>query len=165
MNDNLEECWQDAVSSDEAIQNWKGEHTDTKWNANPEFDWVLSESGTGALGVVNYGTNPHTNKLGLNAYLFPKDIQSNAEGMEIPFLHLVLYAQVHEYTHVLQWSYYQTLHPEAEEYVIPPPYMKYGMEVEAYDFGAQLWRAYTGMGSPILISSQQMKIPEDLASK
>ncbi|MDE0093731.1 MAG: hypothetical protein OXO49_04405 [Gammaproteobacteria bacterium] len=161
MNDNLEECWQDAVVDDEAIQNWKGEHTDTKWNADSDFDWVLDKSSTGALGVVNYGTNPHTNEPGLIAYLFLKDIQSNAQDMEIPFLHLVLYAQVHEYTHVLQWDYYQTLHPEAEDYVIPPPYMKYGMEVEAYQLGHKLFYALTGMGAPLLLSSQMERIPRE----
>lgn len=107
--DNLDllDCWIDKAAQESRITNWIGEHTDATWNGNnleTREKWDIGEH-RWKYGEVKY-TKPENatskSKVIIKAWIYAINIGNDHNLRKIPFKHLVLYWQMHEFVHVLQ---------------------------------------------------------------
>ena len=148
MNENFKDCWSTGeLATLSEVRNWIGEHTEATWTSAPDAAWSVSHEDRGVNGVVNY-----SHRKELTAYIFPSEINKTAQARGVKFEHMLLYTQMHEYVHLLQWIQNQT---DADGIYVPSPYEHFYMEKEAYNTVNDWWRARFGSGPPILADTNR----------
>ena len=150
MNEQLKDCWVEDLDAIESVTNWEGEETGSTWSNDPDASWTVDPTDRGTMGVVNSDDEGN-----IMAYIFPTNIRQVATSRNIVFQHMVLYAQMHEYVHVLQWTHYQNENDGDD----PPPYEYFDMERENYNTVNDWWRARFDSGPPILSDANTRSLP------
>ena len=150
MNENLRDCWVDELQDNATITSWIGEKTNATWISKPKAHWQMSQGKYDAMGVVNADDDGN-----LTAILFPSEIAATAAAREAKVEHMQIMVQMHEHTHLLQWTHYMNTHGGA----IPPPYLHFDMEVEGHRRTDALYRAFTGSSPPYLTDAASRSLP------
>ncbi|MDE0253131.1 MAG: hypothetical protein OXK75_09615 [Gammaproteobacteria bacterium] len=157
MNEKFKDCWVQQFAPLSEVKNWIGEHTEALWTSAPDAAWSVSHEDHGANGVVNYN-----NWKELTAYIFPSVINKTAQARGVKFEHMLLYTQMHEYVHLLQWTHDQT---DADGIYVPSPYEFFYLEAEAYKTVDKWWRAHFGSGPPVLSNANTKNLPRGFRNK
>lgn len=157
MNEQFIYCWSQKLAKISEVSNWIGEHTEATWTSAPDAAWSVSHEDLGVNGVVNY-----SNRKELTAYIFPSEINKTAKARGVKFEHMLLYTQMHEYVHLLQWIHDQTY---ADGIYVPSPYEHFYMEKEDYNIVDKWWRARFGSGPPVLSNANTKHLPRGFRNK
>ena len=157
MNENFKNCWSQELAGLSEVKNWIGEHTEATWTSAPDAAWSVSHEDRGVNGVVSYNKRKE-----LTAYIFPSEINKFAQARGVKFEHMLLYTQMHEYVHLLQWIQDQT---DADGIYVPSPYEHFYMEKEAYNTVNDWWRARFGSGPPVLSDADTKRLPGGFKKK
>ncbi|MDE0253133.1 MAG: hypothetical protein OXK75_09625 [Gammaproteobacteria bacterium] len=157
MNEIFKDCWVQQFATLSEVKNWIEEHTEALWTSAPDAAWSVSHEELDVNGVVNYNKWKE-----LTAYIFPTEISKTATARGVKFEHMLLYAQMHEYVHLLQWTHDQT---DDDGIYVPSPYEFFYMEKEDYNTVDKWWRARFGSGPPVLSNANTKNLPRGFRNK
>jgi len=169
-NEDAFDCWTKGIidpdTGDELIKEiteWKGEYTEATYihnHAERGEQWVLDFDEDYSFGWTNY---PPAWKISgknffITVFMYPERIGNEYLRLnkKVPFLHLYMYWQMHEFVHVLQIVHELT---DGDDQLVPYKSGKFYREMEAYKTVDEWWRARFGNEPPYKVPN--ITAPDD----
>ncbi|MCY3626922.1 MAG: hypothetical protein OXG88_04705 [Gammaproteobacteria bacterium] len=150
-NEELFECWHEKAADLDAVKEWVGKWTDTKWTTEYDADihWKIASypdpNNPERRGLTELTGDPESGEVGIKITLYKNKINQWATHFNIPFNHFVKHIQIEEYIHALQ-----TLTEAKDRDLIygPTKADKFAYELEAKLFRSKFWSAILGNAAP-----------------
>lgn len=151
-NNKLLRCWVKKALKLDQVKNWLGEHTDATWKGKWEErgeNWIVTETDDlEKFGFTAY-TKPENatsqSKVWINVLIYAKNIGNLAKNKTLPFDHLVMYWQMHEFVHVLQAVHERD---DGDDQFVPYKSGSFIRELEALQTIDDWWLAIFGVNAP-----------------
>lgn len=153
-NEELKDCWVEKLEETGELKKWEGGWDKEKWSTNTGATWGVSDENFGALGYTEASATGTT--VSISVLIYPRAIFAMTQGdyqdgIEPPTMdHLTIYAQMHEYAHVLQFKHEAD---DGDSTYVPPPYELFDMELAANAAAHKWWWDVFGFGPPVVMST------------